>query len=63
MDGEFAALELRNALNPHLIAVTRLRLDARLFDPPAERSGSIRTLLTGARKPTLRTRLTDQTTI
>jgi hypothetical protein len=63
MDGEFAALELLDALSPHLIAVTRLRLDARLFDPPSERPGSIRTLLTGVRQPTLRTRLTDRTTI
>ena len=40
MDGEFAALELLDALSPYMIAVTRLRLDARLFDPPSERPGS-----------------------
>jgi hypothetical protein len=39
MDGEFAALELLDALSPYMIAVTRLRLDARLFDPPSERPG------------------------
>jgi DDE superfamily endonuclease len=63
MDGEFAALELLDALSPYLIAVTRLRLDARLFDPPSERPGSIRTLLTGVRQPTLRARLNDRATI
>ena len=63
MDGEFAALELLDALSPHLIAVTRLRLDARLFDPPSERPGSIREMAKGARQPTLRTRLTDRTTV
>ena len=63
MDGEFAALELLDALSPYLIAVTRLRLDARLFDPPLERPGSIRTLLKGVRQPTLRARLADRATI
>jgi DDE superfamily endonuclease len=63
MDGEFAALELLDALSPYMIAVTRLRLDARLFDPPSERPGSIRTLLTGARQPALRARLTDRATV
>ena len=63
MDGEFAALELLDALNPYMIVVTRLRLDARLFDPPSERPGSIRTLLTGARQPALRARLTDRATV
>ena len=63
MDGEFAALVLLDALSPYMIAVTRLRLDARLFDPPSERSGSIRTLLTGARQPALRARLTDRATV
>jgi len=63
MDGEFAALELLDALSPSVIAVTRLRLDARLFDPPSERPGSIRTLLTGARQPALRARLTDRATV
>jgi DDE superfamily endonuclease len=63
MDGEFAALELLDALSPHLIAVTRLRLDARLFDPPPERPASIRVMAKGARQPTLRARLTDRTTV
>jgi hypothetical protein len=63
MDGEFAALELLDALSPHVIAVTRLRLDARLFDPPSERPGSLRTLLTGARQPALRARLADRATV
>jgi len=63
MDGEFAALELLDALSPYVIAVTRLRLDARLFDPPSERPGSLRTLLTGARQPTLRARFTDRATV
>lgn len=58
MDGEFAALELLAAIRPHLTAVTRLRLDARLFDPPPETS--LRTK--GARQPSLHTRLTDRQT-
>jgi hypothetical protein len=63
MDGEFAALDLLDALSPSMIAVTRLRLDARLFDPPSDRPGSIRTLLKGDRQPTLRARLTDRSTV
>jgi hypothetical protein len=63
MDGEFAAVELLDALSPFMIAVTRLRLDARLFDPPSERPGSLRTLLTGARQPALRARLADRATV
>jgi len=63
MDGEFAALELLDALSPYLVAVTRLRLDARLFDPPPDRPGSLRTPAKGTRQPTLRARLTDRATV
>ena len=37
MDGEFASLALLRALGPAMTVVSRLRLDARLFDPPAPR--------------------------
>lgn len=63
MDGEFAALELLDALSPYMIAVTRLRLDARLFDPPPDPPLTLRSVTKGARQPTLRARLTDRTTI
>ncbi|WP_309139762.1 transposase [Siccirubricoccus sp. G192] len=36
MDGEFAALELLHALRSRMVVITRLRRDARLFDPPGE---------------------------
>jgi hypothetical protein len=63
MDGEFAALELLDALNPHMIVVTRLRLDARLFDPPPVPPLTLRRGVKGARQPTLRARLTDRATV
>ncbi len=37
MDGEFASLALLRALGPAMTVVSRLRLDVRLFDPPAPR--------------------------
>lgn len=63
MDGEFAALNLLDALSPHMIAVTRLRLDARLFDPPPDPPLTVRAVAKGARQPTLRARLTDAATV
>ena len=35
MDGEFAALELLHALRSSMAVITRMRKDARLFDPPS----------------------------
>jgi hypothetical protein len=36
-DSSFAAIELLNAVRRRVCMITRLRLDARLFDPPARR--------------------------
>lgn len=36
MDGDFVALTLLDAISPHMIAITRLRLDARLFNSPQD---------------------------
>ena len=33
-DGDFAVLELLHALRPSMVVITRMRKDARLFDPP-----------------------------
>ena len=37
MDGEFAALELLHALRSSVVVISRMRKDARLFDPPSSR--------------------------
>ncbi|WP_349602970.1 IS701 family transposase [Azospirillum argentinense] len=63
MDGEFAALTLLDAVRPHMIAITRLRLDARLFDPPPDPPLTLRQVAKGARQPSLRARLTDPATV
>ena len=34
MDGGFAALELLYGLRERIVVITRMRKDARLFDPP-----------------------------
>lgn len=63
MDGEFAALELLDALRPSMAVITRLRKDARLFDPPPndeDRPG--RPARKGARQPLLSARVTDPAT-
>lgn len=62
-DGEFAALTLLDAVSPHMIATTRLRLDARLFDPPPAPPLTLRQVMKGARQPSLRARLTDKATV
>ncbi len=58
-DASFAAIELLNALRCWLCMITRLRLDARLFDPPPRRrAGTIgRPRAIGKRQPTLAQRL------
>ncbi|WP_254454356.1 transposase [Siccirubricoccus sp. G192] len=62
MDGEFAALELLHALRSRMVVITRLRRDARLFDPPGEWDRRGRPALKGDRQPTLTARTTDPAT-
>ena len=63
-DSSDAAIELLRDLRPHLTVVTRLRLDARLFDPaPPRPPGTMgRPRVSGARLPSLTQRLNDPTT-
>jgi hypothetical protein len=58
-DMSYAAIELLAALRRHLTVVTRLRLDARLFDPPPPRKPGQRgrPRVSGARQPSLTERL------
>ena len=62
MDGEFAALELLHALRPFMVAITRLRLDARLFDPPSGYDKRGRPARMGERQTLLAERISDPTT-
>jgi DDE superfamily endonuclease len=62
MDGEFAALELLHALRSRMAVITRLRLDARLFDPPSGWDRRGRPASKGERQPSLATRVTDPAT-
>ena len=62
-DGDFAVLELLHALRSSMVVITRLRKDARLFDPPPhheDRPG--RPAQKGPRQPLLSERLTDPAT-
>jgi hypothetical protein len=63
-DASFAAIGLLNALRCRLCMITRLRLDARLFDPPPRRrAGTIgRPRAIGKRQPTLAQRLDNRKT-
>lgn len=66
-DNAYAALDLLGRcqrLTPPITAVTRLRLDAALFDPPPERSAPTkgRPRKKGQRQPTLQARLSDPAT-
>lgn len=58
-DGSYAALELLHAVRGRACVVTRLRLDARLFDAPPPRTPRTigRPRVVGARQPTLAQRL------
>lgn len=60
-DSTYAAIELLAAIRHRLTLITRLRLDARLFDPaPRRRPGTTgRPHVAGARQPTLAQRLAD----
>ena len=63
-DSSYAAIELLAAVCRRLTVVTRLRLDARLFDPPPPRRPGTRgrPRVSGARQPTLAERLADPKT-
>lgn len=63
-DQDYAALELLAAVRPVATVVTRLRLDARLFDPPPPRQphDQGRPPGVGPRLPTLTARAADPTT-
>ena len=63
-DSSYAAIELLAAVCHRLTVITRLRLDARLFDPPPPRRPSTvgRPRVSGARQPTLVERLADPKT-
>jgi hypothetical protein len=63
-DMSYAAIELLSAVREHVCMITRLRLDARLFAPPAPRiPGTIgRPRIVGERLPTLAERLADPRT-
>lgn len=60
-DSSFAAIELLRAVRRRMCMITRLRLDARLFNPPARRRpGTIgRPRVIGKRQATLAKRLAD----
>jgi hypothetical protein len=63
-DSCFAAIDLLNAVRHRISMITRLRLDARLFAPPAHRrAGAIgRPRVIGRRQPTLARRLANSRT-
>jgi hypothetical protein len=60
-DSSYAVIDLLNAVRHRICMITRLRLDARLFDPPARRRpGTIgRPRVIGGRQPTLAERLAN----
>jgi hypothetical protein len=62
MDGEFAALDLLHALAPSMVVITRMRRDARLFDPPSYQDKPGRPGRKGKRQPLLSARITDPAT-
>jgi len=63
-DQDYAAIELLDAVRPVATVVTRLRLDARLFDPPPPRQphDKGRPPGVGRRLPNLAARVADPTT-
>ncbi|WP_420608201.1 transposase [Novosphingopyxis sp.] len=60
-DSSYAAIDLLNAVRSRVCMITRLRLDARLFDPPARRRpGTVgRPRVIGTRQVSLAERLTQ----
>lgn len=63
-DSSYAAVDLLAAVRPRLTVVTRLRLDARLFEfaPPREAGKRGRPRTKGAPQPSLKRRLADPAT-
>ena len=63
-DSSFAAIELLNAVRRRMCMITRLRLDARLFDPPSRRRpGAVgRPRVIGKRQANLAERLVNPKT-
>ena len=63
-DSSYAAIDLLNAVRGRVCMITRLRLDARLFDPPARRRpGTMgRPWVIGTRQASLADRLTNSKT-
>jgi len=63
-DSSYAAIDLLNAVRTRVCMITRLRLDARLFDPPARRRpGTVgRPRIIGKRQASLAKRLTNPKT-
>src|SRR3954451_16558838 len=63
-DGSFSAIDLLRAIARHLCMVTRLRLDAGLYEPaPARKPGTVgRPRVKGARLPSLTERIGDPAT-
>lgn len=64
-DAGFSAIRLLAAVRNHATVVTRLRLDAALYDPvPPRRPGQVgRPRKRGARQPTLSARIADPATV
>ncbi|GAC1349730.1 MAG: hypothetical protein NVSMB27_25580 [Ktedonobacteraceae bacterium] len=66
-DGTYAVLDCLGAVNQlaKVIMISRLRLDACLYDPPAERTAKQkgRPALKGKRQPKLEARLSDSATV
>jgi DDE superfamily endonuclease len=64
-DSSFSAIELLRAVAAHLTVITRLRLDAGLYEPAPERTARTlgRPRVKGARLPTLSERLADPATV
>jgi hypothetical protein len=63
-DSSFAAIELLRDVSQHLCMISRLRLDAGLYEPPPPRQPGTwgRPRVKGARLPSLAERLQDRTT-
>ena len=63
-DSSFSVIELLRSVSPHVDVVTRLRLDAGLYEPPSPRrpGDKGRPRVKGARLPTLNERVTDPAT-
>jgi hypothetical protein len=63
MDGEFVAIDLLHRRRRCMVVITRLRLDACLFNSPSTYNGRGRYPKKGSRQPSLKARITDRATI